>query len=145
MGHGGEVFIFDMGEPVKIADLALKMIKLAGLVPGKDINIEYSGLRPGEKLYEELLNKAEEVIPTHHKKIMISRVNKPALRTIIENVDYLIDIAGKNKNMSIVKQMKVIVHEYKSNNSVYEKLDYAEVSTESPITDFKESELNPVF
>ena len=145
MGHGGEVFIFDMGEPVKIADLALKMIKLAGLVPGKDINIEYSGLRPGEKLYEELLNKAEEVIPTHHKKIMISRVNKPALRTIIENVDYLIDIAGKNKNMSIVKQMKVIVPEYKSNNSVYEKLDYAEVSTESPITDFKESELNPVF
>src|SRR5690606_32360857 len=101
--------------------------------------------RPGEKLYEELLNKAEEVIPTHHKKIMISRVNKPALRTIIENVDYLIDIAGKNKNMSIVKQMKVIVPEYKSNNSVYEKLDYAEVSTESPITDFKESELNPVF
>ena len=144
MGKGGEVFIFDMGEPVKIADLALKMIKLAGLVPGKDIKIEYSGLRPGEKLYEELLNKAEEVIPTHHKKIMISRVNKPALRTIIENVDYLIEIAGKNKNMSVVKQMKLIVPEYKSNNSVYEKLDVTDTPRKASFSDRESAELNAV-
>lgn len=144
MGHGGEVFIFDMGEPVKIADLALKMIRLAGLAPGKDIKIEYSGLRPGEKLYEELLNKAEEVIPTHHKKIMISKVSKPVLRTIIENVDYLIDIAGKNKNMSVVKQMKVIVPEYKSNNSIYEKLDIPEPMRQNAFREYEESELNHV-
>ena len=72
MGKGGEIFVFDMGEPVKIVDLANKMIQLAGLIPGKDINMEFTGLRPGEKLYEELVNKNEEVIPTHHKKIMIS-------------------------------------------------------------------------
>jgi FlaA1/EpsC-like NDP-sugar epimerase len=76
MGNGGEIFLFDMGEPVKIVDLATKMIKLAGLVPGKDINIEFTGLRPGEKLFEELLNKKEEVIPTHHKKIMIAKSSK---------------------------------------------------------------------
>ena len=97
MGKGGEIFVFDMGEPVKIADLANKMIKLAGLIPGKDIRIEFTGLRPGEKLYEELLNKNEEVIPTHHKKIMISRVNKNGLRTIISNVGHLIELAEKIK------------------------------------------------
>lgn len=141
MGEGGEVFIFDMGEPVRIADLALKMIKLAGLIPGKDINIEYSGLRPGEKLYEELLNITEEVIPTHHKKIKISRVSKPAIRTIIENVDYLIDISGKNKNISVVKQMKVIVPEYRSNNSIYERLDNINHVLKEVTVDNKPSEL----
>lgn len=143
MGHGGEVFIFDMGQPVKIADLALKMIKLAGLIPGKDIKIEYSGLRPGEKLYEELLNISEEVIPTHHKKIMISRVGKPSMRTIIENVDYLIDISGKNKNMSVVKQMKLIVPEYRSNNSIYERLDSSEYIRKDIKADGKSSKLIP--
>ncbi|MEO6135544.1 MAG: nucleoside-diphosphate sugar epimerase/dehydratase [Ginsengibacter sp.] len=143
MGDGGEVFIFDMGEPVRIADLALKMIKLAGLIPGKDIKIEFSGLRPGEKLYEELLNITEEVIPTHHKKIKISRVNKPAIRTIIENVDYLIDISGKNKNISVVKQMKLIVPEYRSNNSIYERLDNIEGVRKEPISDNKFSNLIP--
>lgn len=143
MGDGGEVFIFDMGEPVRIADLALKMIKLAGLIPGKDIKIEFSGLRPGEKLYEELLNITEEVIPTHHKKIKISRVNKPAIRTIIENVDYLIDISGKNKNISVVKQMKLIVPEYRSNNSIYERLDNIEGVRKEPIGDNKFSNLIP--
>ena len=127
MGKGGEIFVFDMGEPVKIVDLANKMIKLAGLTPEKDIRIEFTGLRPGEKLYEELLNKYEEVIPTHHKKIMISRVNKNGLRTIISNVGHLIELAEKNKNMLVVKQMKVIVAEYKSKNSAYEKLDAPEM------------------
>lgn len=128
MGNGGEIFVFDMGEPVKIADLANKMIKLAGLIPGKDIGIEFTGLRPGEKLYEELLNKNEEVIPTHHKKIMISKVNKQDAWTIVSNVDYLIELAEKNKNIQVVKQMKLIVAEYKSKNSAYEKLDVGEMS-----------------
>jgi FlaA1/EpsC-like NDP-sugar epimerase len=128
MGKGGEIFVFDMGEPVKIADLANKMIKLAGLIPGKDIGIEFTGLRPGEKLYEELLNKNEEVIPTHHKKIMISKVNKQDAWTIVSNVDYLIELAEKNKNIQVVKQMKLIVAEYKSKNSAYEKLDVGEMS-----------------
>jgi len=127
MGKGGEIFVFDMGEPVKIADLANMMIKLEGLIPGKDIRVEFTGLRPGEKLYEELLNKNEEVIPTHHKKIMISKVNKSGLNTIFRNVAQLIEIAEKNDNISVVKQMKMIVAEYKSKNSAYEKLDVIEV------------------
>ena len=106
MGKGGEIFVFDMGDPVKIADLANMMIKLEGLVPGRDIRIEFTGLRPGEKLYEELLNKNEEVIPTHHKKILISKVNKIGLNTIFRNVAQLIEIAEKNNNISVVKQMK---------------------------------------
>jgi len=124
MGKGGEIFVFDMGQPVKIVDLAHKMIKLAGLTPGKDIQVEYTGLRPGEKLYEELLNKNEEVIPTHHKKIMISRVNNAGINnTINNNIDYLIELASQNKNVPVVKQMKRIVREFISKNSVYEKLD----------------------
>lgn len=126
MGKGGEIFVFDMGEPVKIADLAIRMIKLAGLTPGKDICIEFTGLRPGEKLYEELLNKNEDVIPTHHKKIMISQVIKNGMRTLISDIDLLIELAEQNKNMLVVKQMKVIVPEYKSKNSAYEKLDAAD-------------------
>ncbi len=124
MGRGGEIFVFDMGQPVKIIDLANKMIKLAGLTPGKDIQVEYTGLRPGEKLYEELLNKNEEVIPTHHKKIMISRVNNTGInKTINNNIDNLIELASQNKNIPVVKQMKRIVREFISNNSIYEKLD----------------------
>jgi FlaA1/EpsC-like NDP-sugar epimerase len=127
MGKGGEIFVFDMGEPVKIADLANKMIKLTGLVPGKDIHLEYTGLRPGEKLYEEVLNKDEEIIPTHHKKIMISKVNKQATNTIAQDIEHLIALAEDNKNILVVKQMKVIVAEYKSKNSFYEKLDVIEM------------------
>jgi FlaA1/EpsC-like NDP-sugar epimerase len=123
MGNGGEIFVFDMGEPVKIFDLAKKMIKLAGFTPNKDIQIQITGLRPGEKLFEELLNKDEEVIPTHHKKIMISRVNSRGMGNIINNIDYLIELAGQNKNMPVVKQMKIIAREFLSKNSIYEKLD----------------------
>ena len=126
MGRGGEIFVFDMGEPVKIIDLANKMIKLAGLTPVKDIRIEFTGLRPGEKLYEELLNKNEEVIPTHHRKIMIAKVNNQGSENIFANIHYLIELAKKNKNISVVKQMKAIVSEYKSKNSAYEKLDLHE-------------------
>jgi len=123
MGQGGEIFVFDMGEPVKIVDLANMMIKLEGLIPGRDIRIEFTGLRPGEKLYEELLNKNEQVIPTHHKKIMISKVNNSGQNTIFKDVIQLIEIAGRNDNISVVKHMKMIVEEYKSKNSAYESLD----------------------
>jgi len=123
MGKGGEIFVFDMGEPVRIIDLAHKMIKLAGLIPGKDIQVEFTGLRPGEKLYEELLNKNEEVISTHHKKIMISRVNNSDISNIINNIEDLVELASQNKNMPVVKQMKMIVREFISKNSIYEKLD----------------------
>ncbi len=123
MGRGGEIFVFDMGEPVKIADLAYKMIKLAGFIPGKDIKIDFVGLRPGEKLYEELLNNNEEVIKTHHKKIMISRVNNGNVHNVANRIDELITIASQNKNFSVVKEMKLIVKEFKSKNSIYETLD----------------------
>lgn len=123
MGHGGEIFVFDMGEPVNIAALARKMIKLSGYTPEKDISIHYTGLRPGEKLYEELLHKDEEVIPTHHNKIMISRVSNRGTVNIFQKVEYLIKLAIESKDTLVVKQMKNIVVEYKSRNSAYEKLD----------------------
>ena len=123
MGRGGEIFVFDMGEPVKIADLASKMIKLAGFIPGKDIKIDFIGLRPGEKLYEELLNDSEEIIKTHHKKIMISRVNNGNAHNIAGRIDELITIASQNKNFAVVREMKLIVKEFKSKNSIYETLD----------------------
>ena len=123
MGTGGEIFIFDMGESVKIVDLAKKMIKLSGLVLDKDISITYTGLRPGEKLYEELLADHENTLPTHHKQIMIAKVKEYDFTTISTSIDELIDMFSKQNNQTIVKKMKELVPEYKSNNSVYEKLD----------------------
>lgn len=123
MGKGGEVFLFDMGEPVKILDLAKKMIKLAGRVPGKDIEIKFTGLRPGEKLYEELLNKEEEVIPTHHKKILIAKVMEYDYDKVKDGLDTLFNLAFVNKNEEVVKQMKRMVPEFISNNSIYESID----------------------
>lgn len=120
MGKGGEIYIFDMGKPVRIVDLAKKMIGLAGLQPGKDIEIVYTGLRPGEKLYEELLNKAELTMPTHHEKIKISRVITYSYQEVEAKINQLL-VTGKEYDL--VKKMKKIVPEYKSNNSVYEKLD----------------------
>jgi FlaA1/EpsC-like NDP-sugar epimerase len=123
MGEGGEIFIFDMGEPVKIVDLATKMIKLAGLTPGKDIKIEFSGLRPGEKLFEELLNNQEQVIPTHHKKIMKAKSSKQDSEFVNINIEQLIELALGNNELNVVRQMKKIVPEYKSKNSRFEALD----------------------
>lgn len=123
MGNGGEIFLFDMGEPLKIVDLAKKMIKLAGLSPNKDIDIQFTGLRPGEKLYEELLNKEEEVISTHNKKILIAKVMQYDYEVISNSIEKLIALAVINKDDEVVKQMKVIVPEYISNNSVYEAMD----------------------
>ncbi|MEJ7821508.1 MAG: nucleoside-diphosphate sugar epimerase/dehydratase [Chitinophagaceae bacterium] len=123
IGKGGETFVFDMGEPVKILDLANTMIKLAGMTPDKDIKIEFTGLRPGEKLFEELLNNKEKVMPTHHKKIMISKGYNQDFTSIDLNVNYLIELALHNKNTDVVKQMKLMIPEFKSKNSVFEILD----------------------
>jgi FlaA1/EpsC-like NDP-sugar epimerase len=126
MGKGGEVFIFDMGQSVKIVDLAKKMIKLSGLTLGKDIQITYTGLRPGEKLYEELLNDHENTLPTHHPQIMIAKVKEYDLDTVSANIDSLISLFERQQNMDIVRKMKEIVPEFRSNNSVYERLDMLE-------------------
>ncbi|GMV77547.1 MAG: capsular polysaccharide biosynthesis protein [Chitinophagaceae bacterium] len=123
IGKGGEVFLFDMGEPVRILDLAKKMIRLAGLTPGKDIELRFTGLRPGEKLFEELLNKEEEVIPTHNKKILIAKVIEYDFAKVSESINTVIQLALENKDEEVVKQMKRIVPEFISNNSIYESID----------------------
>ncbi len=123
MGKGGEIFIFDMGESVKIVDLAKKMIKLSGLTLNKDISIAFTGLRPGEKLYEELLADHENTLPTHHKQIMIAKVKEYDFETVSSAISELIKLFDKQDNRSIVKKMKELVPEFKSNNSIFEELD----------------------
>lgn len=123
MGKGGEIFIFDMGESVKIVDLAKKMVKLSGLTLGKDIQITFTGLRPGEKLYEELLNDQENTLPTHHSKIMIAQVKEYDFEYVCQEIQELISLFDTQNNYAIVGKMKQIVPEFISNNSVYEKLD----------------------
>ncbi len=123
MGEGGEIFIFDMGQSVKIVDLAKKMIKLAGLSLGKDIQIVYTGLRPGEKLYEELLFDKENTLPTHHPQIMIAKVREYDLDKVRTDFTDIIRILNVQDNLSIVAKMKEIVPEFKSKNSLFEKLD----------------------
>jgi len=123
MGKGGEIFIFDMGKAVKIIDLATKIIKLAGFIPYKDIDIKVIGLRPGEKLFEELLNDNTKTLPTYNKKIMITKVNAEDYNKLSEEISILIDYAKQVNNHKMVTQMKVIVPEYRSLNSQYESLD----------------------
>lgn len=122
-GKGGEIFIFDMGESIKIIDLAKKMIQLSGLELKKDIQIEYTGLRPGEKLYEELLATQENTLPTHHPKIMIAQVREYVFEEVSKDINQLILLFNKQDNFSIVRMMKHIVPEYVSNNSPFEVLD----------------------
>ena len=123
MGTGGEIFIFDMGEPVKITDLALKMIKLAGLQPEKDIKITYTGLRPGEKLYEELLNIGELTMPTHHPKIKIAKVITYSYKQVVADIEELLELNEKHDDIALVYKMKEIVPEFISKNSHFEFLD----------------------
>lgn len=123
IGNGGEIFIFDMGLPVKIADLAKKMIRLSGLEPGVDIQIEYTGLRPGEKLFEELLNDEELVKPTSHDKIMIANVREYDYDEMLPMYDKLFEYGKANQDYLVVRTMKEMVPEYKSQNSVYQKID----------------------
>lgn len=123
MGNGGEIYIFDMGKPVKIIDLARKMIKLAGFIPEKDIKIKIVGLRPGEKLYEELLNDTSKTIQTYHEKIMIAEEIQDEYESLHTDIEELIGIANFYENDDIVAKMKKIVPEFKSMNSAYEVLD----------------------
>ncbi|MGH2665069.1 polysaccharide biosynthesis protein [Flavobacterium sp.] len=123
MGRGGEIYIFDMGKPVKIYDLATKMIRLAGYVPGKDIKIKIVGLRPGEKLYEELLNDTSKTLPTHHEKIMVAQEEIDNYKSVNESVFDIIEASGKFDNNVVVSKMKLLVPEFRSMNSTFEFLD----------------------
>ena len=119
-GNGGEIFVFDMGAPVKIADLAKRMIALSG---AKGVEIKYTGLREGEKLYEEVLNEMENTKPTFHEKIRIAQVREYDYEEVSKEIDELVALAKLYNDMDTVRKMKQIVPEYKSNNSVYEQLD----------------------
>jgi len=123
MGQGGEIFVFDMGKSVKIVELAEKMIKLSGFTPNKDIQIKFTGLRPGEKLYEELLNDLENTMPTHHEKIMIAQVRENDFGYVNQELTKLFEIVKTQNEIDMVRQMKRIVPEFKSQNSIYESLD----------------------
>jgi FlaA1/EpsC-like NDP-sugar epimerase len=123
MGDGGEIFIFDMGKSVKILDLAEKMIWLSGLEPRKDIDIVFTGLREGEKLYEELLNNSENTQKTHHKKIMIAKVRQYDYEEINRYIELFNDLVYDKNELKSVALMKELVPEYKSNYSRYEVLD----------------------
>jgi FlaA1/EpsC-like NDP-sugar epimerase len=123
MGRGGEIFIFDMGKPVRIIDLAQKMIRLAGFVPDKDIEIKIVGLRPGEKLYEELLNDSSKTLPTHHEKIMIAQEVYDNFTELEVLINELIDTANTFSGRDIVILMKKILPEFVSMNSVYKELN----------------------
>lgn len=123
MGKGGEIFVFDMGEPVKIVDLATRMIKLSGLEPNVDIKITYTGLRPGEKLYEELLSDDAKTMPTHHEKIMISKDCTMEFSEIDKYSNHISKSALRGEKVEVVQILKEIVPEFKSNNSIYEVLD----------------------
>lgn len=123
MGKGGEIFVFDMGEPVKIKDLAINMIRLSGLRPNIDIKLTYTGLRPGEKLYEELLSDGSKTLPTPHEKIMVSKDFSMKYGEIEGPINQLIESAKNRDKIEIVKKLKEIVKEYRSSNSVFEALD----------------------
>lgn len=123
MGQGGEIFVFDMGEPVKILDLAKRMIKLSGFEPHVDIKIVYTGLRPGEKLYEELLSDDAKTLPTHNEKILISKDPNMEFHEIEKYTNHIIKAAIRREKLEVVQVLKEIVPEFKSNNSVYEVLD----------------------
>lgn len=123
LGEGGEIFVFDMGESVKIVDLAKNMIRLSGYEVGKEIKIVYTGLRPGEKLYEEVLNKEEEILPTLYKRINRAKVQEYDFAEIKKIYDYLGTTLPYQNDFNVIRIMKIVVPEFKSNNSVYEKVD----------------------
>ncbi len=123
MGKGGEIFIFDMGKSVRIVDLAKRMISLSGLTLGKDIQVRFSGLRPGEKLYEELLNSKENTIPTHHPRILIAKVREYNPKEVASGINELVALSISGSDKEVVQKMKAMVPEFKSQNSVFEELD----------------------
>ncbi|MBL4664185.1 MAG: polysaccharide biosynthesis protein [Flavobacteriaceae bacterium] len=123
MGKGGEIYVFDMGKPIKILDLAERMIRLSGLEPYKDIDIKITGLRPGEKLYEELLNDTSTVLSTHHPKIMISKVPTGDFSQIKKEIKTIIKTATRHEDKRVVQLLKELVPEFISENSTFEELD----------------------
>ena len=123
MGENGEIYVFDMGKSIKIKDLAVRMIELAGLIPDQDIKIKYTGLRPGEKLYEELLNDHEITKPTSHKKIMVADVREYNFREVLKSINSLIEMSRRMDVNETVYKMKLLVPEFISENSIYETLD----------------------
>lgn len=123
IGESGHIYVFDMGAPVKIYDMAVRMIELAGLVPGKDINIEFTGLRPGEKLYEEVLNNEETTVPTVHKKVLIAKVREYNIFEILPAIANVVTLAQEGLSYEMVSAMKQLVPEFVSNNSEFETLD----------------------
>ncbi|GAB2786133.1 nucleoside-diphosphate sugar epimerase/dehydratase [Rhabdobacter roseus] len=133
MGQGGEVFVFDMGEPIRIEDLARRMIQLSGFTAGRDIQIEYSGLRPGEKLYEELLNDSEQNLGTHHPKILIARLKSVPFSELSLVMNDLRKSLLKGDSDQMVALLKAIIPEYISNNSEFEKLDHAEENVKNSL------------
>lgn len=133
MGEGGEIFVFDMGKSVKIIELANKMIKLSGFIPNEDIEIKFTGLRPGEKLYEELLNDLENTMPTHHKKIMIAKVRENDFQQINDHIEVLVAGIKHQNRHDVVLAMKRIVPEFKSQNSIYEQIDKEIEAEKHPI------------
>ena len=124
LGTGGEIFVFDMGESVKIIDLAKQMIRLCGLELGKDIDIIFTGLRPGEKLYEELLNSEENTLETHHPQIKIAKIRPYDLPTVVTEISALIHLFEAQDNDRLVQKLKDIVPEFKSKNSEFSKFDH---------------------
>jgi len=133
MGEGGEVFVFDMGESVKIINLAKKMITLSGMRVDRDIEIKFTGLRPGEKLYEELLNTDENTLPTHHPKILIAKVNVPSYAYMDIQMNQIKEVLVLGNNNELVSKIKEVIPEYKSNNSIFEKLDKVSVNIKREI------------
>ena len=123
MGNGGEVYVFDMGSPVKIVDLARRMIELSGKKVGLDIDIQFTGLREGEKLYEELLNDHELVKITHHPKILIAQVNPNSYHKVRNQIELFTELIEKNNEYDLVRHLKVLVPEFISNSSRFETLD----------------------
>jgi len=139
-GNTGEIYVFDMGSPVKIVDLAKRMIELAGYVPEKDIKIEFIGLRPGEKLYEELLNDKETTIPTKHEKITIASVRQYDFDTVLNAVHAMIELSNRVEMNNTVKSMKKLVPEFISKNSTYSELD----TSKQPVSQVARKEELPV-
>ena len=122
-GNEKEIYIFEMGKPVKIADMARKMIELSGFIPDKEISIVYTGLRPGEKLYEELLSNKENTLPTSHEKIRIAKVREYDYDEIVPSIDQLTELSVLVRIPEMVQLMKKIVPEFISRNSEFEKYD----------------------
>lgn len=123
MGEGGEIYVFDMGKPVRIIDLAVKMIQLSGFEPYKDIDIKITGLRPGEKLFEELLSDESVTMPTHHRKIMRAKVESEPYILVEEQIGRIVRAAIRYDDSKVVKELKTLVPEFVSQNSVFEELD----------------------